>query len=167
MDRYKYIHSLIDIIPQEIIEEYNLITKVRNGFVMYEIWRVMYGLSQSDILEKKLPKTWISEAGYGPCKFMPVLWKKNVQPLNFFLMVDDPGIKCIGENHAENLIKVLQKYYTCAIDWEGTLYCGFKITWYYKNKQLISICLDKYKKYSKNFSTPLLNTQNNPHTNQR
>ena len=73
MDRYKYIQSLIDITPQEIIEEYNLITKVRNGFVMYEIWRVMYGLSQSDILEKKLPKTWISEAGYGPCKFMPVL----------------------------------------------------------------------------------------------
>ena len=32
MDRYKYMLSPINIIPQEIIEHYNLTTKAKNGF---------------------------------------------------------------------------------------------------------------------------------------
>jgi hypothetical protein len=51
----------IDIIPQEIIDQYNLLPLVNNGFVYIEIRKGMYGLPQAGIvanqkLQKRLAK---------------------------------------------------------------------------------------------------------------
>ena len=69
----------------------------------------MYVLPQSRILENKLLKTQILEDGYYPCKFMLNIWKHDERTLNFFLTVNDFGIKYAGGNNAEHLIEVFQK----------------------------------------------------------
>ena len=46
MSQYKYMILPIDIILQEIIDEYQLIDKVENVFIMCEIRLVIYRLPQ-------------------------------------------------------------------------------------------------------------------------
>ena len=41
LDRYKYIHLSIKILPQQIIDAYNLLGLVHNGYVYCEIQRGM------------------------------------------------------------------------------------------------------------------------------
>jgi hypothetical protein len=55
MDRYEYMRIPIPLIPDEIIEEYQLQpTMVHNGYVNMEIRRSMYGLPQAGILANQL-----------------------------------------------------------------------------------------------------------------
>ena len=42
-------------------------------------------------------------------------------------MVDDFGIKYVGEEHAKHLIGVLKDNYTMDVDWTGGHYCGIKL----------------------------------------
>ena len=44
MTQYEYLRLSITIIPQEIIEQFNILTLVCNGYVYIEIQRGMYGL---------------------------------------------------------------------------------------------------------------------------
>ena len=44
MDRYKYMRMHIDEIPPEIIEEYDLLPKVCDGYVYFRIKKAIYGL---------------------------------------------------------------------------------------------------------------------------
>ncbi|KAL7480435.1 hypothetical protein ACHAW6_006128 [Cyclotella cf. meneghiniana] len=56
MDCYKYMLMPIKIIPEHIIEQYNLCVKAKNGYVYMKIRHTMHGLSQAGILENKLLK---------------------------------------------------------------------------------------------------------------
>ena len=47
LDRYENIRLSIKIFPQNIIDAYNLLGLVHNGYVYYEIQRGMYGLPQA------------------------------------------------------------------------------------------------------------------------
>jgi hypothetical protein len=50
MERYEYMGLPIDIIPQEIIDQYQLLPLVHNGYVYIEIRTGMYGLPQAGII---------------------------------------------------------------------------------------------------------------------
>ena len=54
LDRPEYMSMAIRLIPQAIIDQYDLIPKVLNGYVYMEIMRGMYGLPQSGIPANKL-----------------------------------------------------------------------------------------------------------------
>ena len=47
MDRYEYINLPLDIIPEEIIQQYNLRNLSHKGFVYMEIQKGVYGLPQA------------------------------------------------------------------------------------------------------------------------
>ena len=46
MDRSEYVRIKIEDIPQEFIQEYNLLPMVNNGWIYFEIVRECYGLPQ-------------------------------------------------------------------------------------------------------------------------
>ena len=51
------------------------------------------------------------------------------------MVVDDFGVKYIGKENAEHLIKAIKKAgYEVSIDWEGSLYCGITLNWNYKER---------------------------------
>ena len=64
MDRYKYMHMPLKIIPEHIIEQYNLREKAKNGYVYMEIRRAMYGFPQTGILANRLLKQCLAKHGY-------------------------------------------------------------------------------------------------------
>jgi hypothetical protein len=62
----------IYMIPQTIIEHYNLLPLVHNGFIMTEIRKGIYGLPQAGILAKQLLDERLLEGGYYPAPHTPV-----------------------------------------------------------------------------------------------
>jgi hypothetical protein len=66
MERYEYMWLPIALIPQEIIDTYNLFNLVHNGYVYIDICKGMYGLPQAGILANKLLTKRLAIAGYYP-----------------------------------------------------------------------------------------------------
>ena len=54
MAQYKYMRLPMDIIPQDIINEYQFMNKVKISFNVCEIRQGIYGLPQAVIISKKL-----------------------------------------------------------------------------------------------------------------
>ena len=83
----------ISIIPNEIIQQYNLHDIVSDGWVYLEILNGMYGLKQAGkIAHDKLVK-YLAPYGYKRARHTPGYWKHNNKPISFVLCVDDFGIK--------------------------------------------------------------------------
>ena len=61
----------------------------------------------------------------------------------FTLVVDDFGIKYVGEEHAKHLPNALHSNYTIKTDWTGSLYCGINLTWNY-DKKYVDIAMPNY-----------------------
>ena len=60
-----------------------------------------------------------------------------------FGVVDDFGVKYIGEEHANHLERVLEEHYTLTCDWTGTHYIGITLYWNY-SKCKIHLSMPKY-----------------------
>ena len=143
LDRFEYMRMRIALIPEDIIEHYNLRSKEKNGYVYLEIRKGMYGLPQSGILANKLLKKRLATAGYYELPHTPGLWKHVTRPIAFTLVVDDFGIRYVGDEHARHLCDALKKEYTIEEDWTGGLYCGIKLSWDYE-KRILDIAMPTY-----------------------
>jgi hypothetical protein len=94
MERYEYMRLPIDIIQQEIIDQYyQLLPLVHNGYVYIETRKGMYGLPQVGIIANNKLRTHLATFGYIPTKHTPDLWKHKTRPVQFSLVVDDFGVK--------------------------------------------------------------------------
>jgi hypothetical protein len=122
----------LDLIPDEIIQHYNLHDFVDDqGWVYVEIWMGMYGLSQAGILANKLLEQRLNTKGYYHCQHTPGLWRHVWRDITFCLVVDDFGIKSTSRNHVIHLKECLEEHYKVAVDWDGSLFCGINIDWNY------------------------------------
>jgi len=119
-------------IPQEIINEYNLMDLVApDGYVYIEICRAMYGLQQSGHLTNIKIEKVIGKQGFYPSKYTPVLYLYKTRPIFFTLVVDDSGVKYVNKDHALYLKKTLQDHYPINSDWAGERYIGIDLKWDY------------------------------------
>ena len=103
--------------PEDVIEHYNLREKATpDGKVYVEIRKGMYGLPQAGILAQKLLEKRLNEHGYFQSKTTPGLWTHKWRPICFTLVVDDFGVKYVGREHAEHLLKVIKDNYVCTAE---------------------------------------------------
>ena len=58
-------------------------------------------------------------------------------------MVDDFGIKYVGEEHRDHLLNILNKYYEMETDYNGELYCGMTFEWNHE-KGYMGISMPNY-----------------------
>ena len=63
-------------------------------------------LLAKELLEKRLNKH-----GYQQSKLVPGLWKHDTRLIQFTLVVDDFGVKYVGEEHAQDLKNALEEHY--------------------------------------------------------
>ena len=57
------------------------------------------------------------------------LWTQDWRPICISLVVDDFGVKYVGEEHADHLIAALKDTYEIEVDTEGDKYVGFSLDW--------------------------------------
>ncbi len=95
--------------------------------VYMEIWRGTFRLPQSGILANKLLKECLTEHRYYELPHTLDLFRHETRPIWFMLVVDDFGIKYVGEEHVKHFLDNLRKYYEVEIDWKVSLYCGITL----------------------------------------
>ena len=83
----------LDIIPDKIIQQCNLINLAHKGFVYLEIQKGMYGLPQAEKITNDTLKLHLTKFGYEPAPITPGLWWHQTRSLQFSMVVDDSGIK--------------------------------------------------------------------------
>ena len=132
MDRPEYLRMKIANFPEDVIEHYKLKDKVDAKENLYvKCVRGMYGLPHAGIIAQKLLEERLNKAGYYQSDMTPGFWKHEWRPVAFSLIVDDFGVKYVGEENAKHLIKVLEETYTVTQDWDGEKYSGITMDWDY------------------------------------
>ncbi len=128
MERPEYMQMKLSKLPQEFVKLYKLANIAEdNGNVYIKVQKGMYGLPQSGILAQKLLEQQLNEYGYTQSPVTPGLWKHATQPISFTLCVDNFGVKYVGREHPEHLLKILNMHYKCLQDWDGKKYLGMDI----------------------------------------
>ena len=117
LDHYEYMRMHISEIPQEIIDEYNLLEKVNDGWIYFRIKKAIYGLKQAGLLSNKMLAKILNKEGYYQAKHTPGLWVHEKRQISFTLVVDDFGVKYVKEEDVRHLEKVLEAFYPCKRDW--------------------------------------------------
>ena len=135
LKRYEYLRFPIKDIPEDVIQQYLLNEKATaDGFVFVEVRKGMYGLPQAGLLAQELLEERLGKQGYFQSKLTPGLWMHRTRPIQFTLVVDDFGVKYVGEENKQHLINALQSHYRIDIDHEGSKYCGLNLTWDYPQR---------------------------------
>ena len=75
----------------------------------------MYGLKNAGIIAHELLEKRLEEHGYRQSQYTHGLWTHKWRPICFSLVVDDFGVKYVGEEHAQHLLNVLRKHYDCLL----------------------------------------------------
>jgi hypothetical protein len=107
LDQIEYMKILIALLPEDIIEHYQLQDKVLDGYIYMKICKGMYGLLQASILANKLLKERLARHGYFEQPHTPRSWKHVTRPVWFNLCVNNFGIKYIGREHLKHLYDAL------------------------------------------------------------
>ena len=151
---YEYMWIPAWCIPPDIMRDYKLQSKIKNGRVLVEIRTGMYGLPQAGRMAYLKLVKHLAADGYLPTGQTPGLFKHISRPILFNLVVDDFGIKVQGKNHAEHLINTLKKHYDVTVDWEGKIFCGIHLDWDY-NDRTVDLFVPKFvKKACTRFGVP-------------
>ena len=145
MERYEYMKMPLSIFPEHIIQQYDLRNKAKNGWVYLDIRHTIWGLPQAGRISNELLKKQLTSAGYYEVPHTPGLWKHVTRPIQFTLVVDDFGVKYVGKEHADHLIRAIKKDYKIPEDWEGDLYCGISLKWNY-DKRWMELSIPGYTK---------------------
>jgi hypothetical protein len=137
LDEFEYVRIPEHMLPQEIIDLYDLKDKIVDGFVYAEVRKGMYGLPQAGRLANLQLQKFLEQYGYVPCPIStPGLWKDLNIDLMFTLVVDDFGVRYTNKADVDRFLKILQKEYKCSTDWDGSRYIGLTLDWDYEARTL-------------------------------
>jgi hypothetical protein len=137
LKRKEYVRMRMSDFPPDVVDHYKLKDKVTpDGFVYVAIKRGMYGLPQSGILAQELLEKRLNNQGYHQSKHTPGLWTHDWRPISFSLVVDDFGVKYVGEEHANHLVNAIKEHYDVTEDWEGKRYLGLTFDWDYTERKV-------------------------------
>ena len=102
--------------------------------------------------------------GYAPVPCTSALRKHTTRDIPFSLIVNDFGIKSVGKENADHMIKALKKQCTIYMDWTGSLLCGLHIQWDYTASTCDILMPDYLKEALHKFQQPKRpRPQNAPH----
>ncbi len=110
LHRPEFIQMKLSNIPDKVIKEYKLREKATpDGSIYIKAKRGMYGLPQSGLLANELLEKRLNGHGHRQSKLVPGLWKHGTWLIQFTLVVDDFGVKYIGEDLTRGDIVELEK----------------------------------------------------------
>ena len=148
MNRSECARIKLSVIPQEIIDEYNLLDYEHNGWIYFEIVRGCYGLTQFGRLANDMIHKRLNKEGYFEASTTPGIWRHNWIPIKFMVKVDDFGVEYVGRKNAEHLASVLKNYHEISEDWEGNKFAGINLIWDYTQKYSGITCRPSMKSYT-------------------
>ena len=116
LHRPKFILMKLSNILDEVIKEYKLKKATPDGSIYIRAKQGMYKLAQSGLLANKLLEIQLNKHGYRQSKLVPGLWKHGTWPIQFTLVVDNFGVKYVGEEQANHLKRALEEHHKLTCD---------------------------------------------------
>ena len=123
---FQYMRMYKKIIPQEVLEKYNIIFDDRD-FTYVEIRRGMYGLKEAGVIVFDPLVRKLKRFGYKSMSQTPGLWKHSFYRTTFTLCIDNFGVQHFSKDDADHLIGAIRATYECSINWEETQYYGLTL----------------------------------------
>ena len=108
-----------------------------------EIRKGMSGLKQAGRIANNQLTKHLVPYGYSPVCHTPLLWRHEIRPIVFTLVVDDFGVKYVGREHFEHLIAAHCDLYTITVDKHGTKYLDLMLDWHY-DEEYVDISMPDY-----------------------
>jgi hypothetical protein len=109
---YQYMRFHIGMIPQEIIDGYNLNDIMEaDGWCYVEIHKAMYGIKESGFIANQELKVVLAKQGYIPSKLTTGLFTHKTRSIAFSLVVDDFGVKYERKEDMDHLVMTLSDRY--------------------------------------------------------
>ena len=124
LKNYEYIFIELNLLPEDIINKYNLQDIAHNNKVYAEVQKGMYGLPQAGLIAYNDLKKHLKPFGYEPLTIIPGLWHNKMNNMKFTLVDDHFGIKYTNDKHINHLIDAIKQKYKVSIDWSGSTYVG-------------------------------------------
>ncbi len=143
MHHFEYMKIAVSLIPTAIFEAYQITNLVHNGYVYVEIQKGMYRLPQAGCIANDVLIPYLAKHGYHQLEHTPGLFKHKSKPVIFSLVVDNFGVKVVGQIHADHLINCLKQHYDLTIDPDGKIFCGIHLLWDYK-KHTVDLSMPNY-----------------------
>ena len=135
LEDYQYMRFVMNMIPQEIIDGYNLEAIVHeDGYCYAEIRKALYGLRESGYITNVKLKIILGLEGYIPSKFTPGLFTHKTKEIAFSLVVDDFGVRYNKREDTEHLLKTIQDRYPVKAEWDPTFYLGITLEFGYEER---------------------------------
>ena len=135
----------LDDFPDDIIKEYNLREiATKDGCVIAECKKCVYGLPHAGILANKYLEKRLNEYGYFQSDFTNGLWAHKSRPIQFALCVDDFGVKYVNDEDVEHLKAALtatnpemgKPMFEITVDKEGKQFCGLHMDFDYEKREV-------------------------------
>lgn len=113
------------MIPQEIIDEYNLSTIIKDNEWCYaKIYKAMYWLKEAGYFANVELKQILAKEGYNSSQFTPGLFMHKTRDIVFSLVVDDFGVKYTNKEDIKHLAKLVEAQYPIKCNWHSDFYFG-------------------------------------------
>ena len=116
INRYEYMNLPVDIIIEEIIQQYNLRNLEHKRVVYMEIQKGMYGIPQAGKFANDKLKLHLEKFGYEQEPITPGLWRHQTRPLQFSLVVDNFGITYEHQEDITHILDALNTIYKISED---------------------------------------------------
>ena len=130
----EYIKFDLRLIPQCIIDQYNLNDIAENGSVYAKINKAWFGLKQSGKIAHDDLVEHLAKHGYIQAKNTDGLFVHGLHDISFTLVVDDFGIMYKNKEDADHLISIMRGKYKFKVDFDAKQYIGIHIKWNYSER---------------------------------
>ena len=140
----QYVRFEVKLIPQEIIDYYDLHDKIHNDYVYAWVKKVWYGLKEADKIAHDDLVVHLKQHVYYETT-TPGYFRHESRPICFTLVVDDFGIKYVNEDYVQRLRQAIEAKYPVKFKMQPNQYIGINLKWNYTTRE--SICsMDNYIK---------------------
>ena len=109
MTKHEYYKIALNLIPSDVINNYNLTEKKINRFIYARVKRGVYGLVHVGIIAHMALKENLRSFIYEPAPTTPGFWRHNKNEITFTLVVDDFRIRYQRKEGILHLINELKK----------------------------------------------------------
>ena len=116
----EYMKMNISMIPQEVIDQYNIEkSKDNKGWCYTRIHKGMYVLKQAGIITNNELQKHLKPYGYAPVRHTTGLWECKGRDKIFTLVVDNVLVNITSEECVQHITNALKEKYEIIIDWDS------------------------------------------------
>ena len=129
-----YVKFNYKLIPQPIIDHYNLDDIFKDGFIYAKINKTWFGLKQSGKIAHDDLVQHLNKHRYVQAKNTDGLFVHGIRDISFTLFFDAFGIQYTNKDDVNHLISIMQGKYKFKVDFDVKQYIGIHLKWNYVDR---------------------------------